>query len=138
MQTHANGYNAGHPWYYVLNGKVESPKQILEAVKENGYQGYMAEDIREADRKPGGKRTEVLHKIKSEVLESLRKDISAYRQYACWLHRYRRTHAHSETAPTCEGIHVAISLKYCHIYNDMAHLHTLDHLLSAQPDLFGF
>ena len=133
-----NGYNAGHPWYYILNGRVQFPKQILEAVKEQGYQGYMAEDISEADAKSGQKRTEALRKIKAQVLIELKKDISAYRRYARWLRQYRHIHTQSEATPTCEGVHIAMSLKYCHIYNDLAHLHTLDHLLSAQPDLFGF
>ncbi len=133
----SNGYNAGHPWYYVLGGRVQSPKQILQAVKEQGYQGYMAADIAEANRKPGQKRTQALRTLKAQILTELKKDMSAYRQYACWLRQYRQKHELSEIAPTCEGVHIAISLKYSHVYNDLAHLHTLDHLLAAQPDLFG-
>ena len=133
-----NDYDTGHPWYYVLGGRVHFPKQILEAVKTKGYQGYMARDIAEADRKPEPKRTEALRQLKTQVLVELRKDVSAYRQYACWLRQYRHKHEISEAAPSCEGVHVAISLKYCHIYNDLAHLHTLEELLNLQPDLFGF
>ena len=133
-----NDYDTGHPWYYVLGGRVHSPKQILEAVKIKGYQGYMAADITEADLKPEPKRTQALRQLKAQVLVELRKDISGYRQYARWLRQYHQKHELSEAAPTCEGVHVAISLKYCHITNDLAHLHTLDHLLSAQGDLFGF
>jgi len=40
-----------------------------------------------------------------------------------------------ETA--CTDIHTGISLKHNHLYNDFAHLLTLDNLLSKQPDLFG-
>ena len=98
---------------------------------------HVRDALLEADRKPEPKRTQALRQIKAQVLVGLRKDISGYRQYASWLRQYRQKHELSETAPSCEGVHVAISLKYCHIYNDLAHLHTLDHLLSAQGDLFG-
>ncbi len=131
------GYNAGHPWYYVLGGKVPSPKQILKAVIAEGYQGYRASDIRNASLKPEPTRTKMLRQLKGEVLVELKKDISAYRQYACWLRQYRQNQTTSPATPNCDGVHIAISLKYCHLYNDLAHLHTLNHLLSVQPDLFG-
>lgn len=40
--TNDTGYNSGHPWYYILGGKVLPPKEILKAVEKTGYEGYCA------------------------------------------------------------------------------------------------
>ena len=41
-------YSSGHPWYYVLGGKVPSIKKIWEEAKASGYKGYLREDIANA------------------------------------------------------------------------------------------
>ena len=40
--------------------------------------------------------------------------------------------------PVCRDIHTNISLKHNHLFNNLAHLHYIDELLSFQEDLFGF
>ena len=30
LAKHINTYQVGHPWYYVLGGSVQTPKEILE------------------------------------------------------------------------------------------------------------
>ena len=134
----ANGYGAGHPWYYVLGGPILKPRQIIKRIKENGYQGYMADDIKIADKKPEPQRSEALRAIKGNVIRSYRRDLSCYRKLACELRRYQQEHALAIDSPVCESIHTNISLKHNQLYNDFAHLVLLDELLSHQPDLFDF
>ena len=43
------GYSPGHPWYYFLGGMPLMPRQILEATRESGYEGYAREDIATAN-----------------------------------------------------------------------------------------
>tara|TARA_R110002094_G_scaffold212378_1_gene182873 strand:- start:2134 stop:2316 length:183 start_codon:yes stop_codon:yes gene_type:complete len=39
------GYCPSHPWYYFLGGRPRRPREILEAARQSGYQGYAREDI---------------------------------------------------------------------------------------------
>jgi len=134
--THGNGYNAGHPWYYILGGNIPKPKQILACVKESGYRGYMADVIHEATHKPEPKRSAVLRSIKAKVLDEVRRDLSRYRTLAHEIRRYRLQAGLISDSPVCEDIHVSMSLKYCHLYNGFAHLLYLRDVMSYQPDLF--
>lgn len=134
----ANSYGTGHPWYYVLGGPVLKPRKIIERIKERKYQGYMADDIITADRKPEPQRSEALRAIKDKAIRSYRRDLSCYRELACELRKYRQRHALTIDIHVCENIHTNISLKHNHLYNDFAHLILLDELLSRQPDLFDF
>lgn len=134
--TDENSYNAGHPWYYLLGGAIPRPKQILAGVKESGYQGYMADAIREADHKAEPKRSALLRSIETKVLDEIRRDLSQYRSLAHALHRYRLQAGLISDLLVCEDIHVSISLKYCHLYNGFAHLNYLKNFMSYQPDLF--
>ncbi len=137
INKHQRGYQPGHPWYYKLGGKVLSPKQILATVKSSDYQGYRADDIRQADNKSEPQRSGVLRKLREETLKSLTSDLSCYRIFTCELREYR---ALDETGlgdhAICSDIHTSMSLKHNHLYNDFAHLNMIDGLLSRQPDLF--
>ncbi len=131
------GRSAGHPWFYFLGGPVLTPKQIRESVRLSGYRGYLADDISHADRKPEPHRSTALRKLRAEVQRMLWADISRYREVARELHAYRKEHAHVEVLPNMSAeVHTSMSLKHNHIYNQFAHLLTLDELLSRQRDLF--
>ena len=127
-------YNITHPWHYVLGGSVPTLKQILAEVKAANYRGCSVERIDAASRKPEPQRSEALRVIKARVTEELRCDLSSYRQYVCKLYSHRRGEASS--GQICDDIHVSMSLKCAHIYNDLAHLNVLDNLPAQQKDLF--
>ncbi|MEZ5896969.1 MAG: hypothetical protein R3C51_11285 [Parvularculaceae bacterium] len=134
----ANSYKPGHPWYYFLGGKTLRPKEILEAVRNASYHGYRS-DIGEIEAQPEPKRSQGLRRIRAEILEELRRDLSAYRKYARQLHALRRSgRAGYDGQAICSDIHTAMSLKHNHLYNDFAHLIRIDDALSKQRDLFDF
>jgi len=135
--TNHQSYSPGHPWYYKLDGAVHKPKQILTAVKNDSYQGYLAEDIKQADGKHEPQRSSALRNLREAVTIRLHADLERYREVVCDLRRYRLTDQ-QEVQPICSCVHTSMSLKYNHIYNDFAHLIYIDELLSQQPDLFGF
>lgn len=130
-------YSAGHPWFYVLGGKVRTLKDIREVVRQRGYKGYREEDIRKADAKQEPARSHALRIIKYASIDSLDRNISDYRRAARELHALRR-HEGSAVSEKCHDAHSAVSLKHNHIYNDFAHLIWIDELLSQQADLFDF
>jgi len=138
MTLDYTAYDTGLPWYYKLGGKVLYPKQILKAVTEEGYKGYRAEDIANHDKKPEPERSEALRRLKAEIMACFRKDLSRYRELALTLHQRRKQGEDAPDMPVCSDLHTNISLKYCHLFNDFAHLKELDELLSYQVDLFGF
>lgn len=116
------GYRPGHPWYYLLGGEVLPPKVIRFEVRLAEYKGYRQEEILSAAAKPEPGRSKALRKIRDEVRQSLKDNISRYREVARELHAYRRSYA-GEPVPSCsESVHTAMSLKYAHIYNDFGHL----------------
>ena len=78
-------YSSGHPWYYVLGGKVPSIKKIWEEAKASGYKGYLREDIANAS----GNNSK-LRQIRQEVVQSLKRDISRYRECAFDLNQVRK------------------------------------------------
>jgi len=130
------GYTAGHPWYYFLGGKPRRPKEIREATRQSGYQGYARDRIGAADAMAEPKRSETLRSLRAKFECDLRRDISIYRE--C-VNELRQTHweiPDGETAVSCGEIHTALSLKHNHMVNDFAHLIWLDELLSQQRDLF--
>ncbi|MCY0149344.1 hypothetical protein OEG84_16915 [Hoeflea sp. G2-23] len=141
MQQHSQtthcGYGAGHPWYYLLDGAVLTPKQIKEKVRRSGYKGYLGEEIAAADRKPEPQRSQTLRSLRARAVDELKRDISGYRRRALDLHRYRTANPLPERPTCCADIHTNISLKHNHLVNDFAHLITIDALLSVQADLFG-
>lgn len=135
-QGNNTGYNSGHPWYYLLGGTVLKPTEILDRVNAHGYQGYMADDILQADSKPEPQRSEALRSIKTEVLKGFWGSLSRYRELANQLRHYRQTNDPKYAGATCDNVHTNISLKHNHIYNDIAHLQLLEECLTRQKDLF--
>ena len=128
-----NGYHAGHPWYYVLGGVVLSPSAIRREVEGSDCGGYLAQHILELADKPEPQRSRALNDIRAKIVADLRAGLSRYRECVRELREFRSHPAHG--APKCEDVHVAISLKYNHIVNDLANLRTLDGL-PKQGDLF--
>jgi hypothetical protein len=131
------GYPVGHCWYYLLGGKVLSPKQIRQKTLDSGYQGYAAEDIAQADQKAEPKRSDALRQLRAKFAADLKQDISRYRECALALHRFRKANPLTGKPDCAEDVHVSMSLKYAHMTNNFAHLATIDNLLSRQRDLFG-
>ncbi|MBB4022540.1 MULTISPECIES: hypothetical protein [Actibacterium] len=129
------GYAPGHPWYYLLGGDILPPKAIRIEARLAEYKGYRQEEILNAAAKPEPQRSKFLHKIRAEVQQSLKDNISRYREVARELHTYRRSHSREPTPNCSESVHMSMSLKYAHIYNDFAHLDLLDSL-PQQASLF--
>lgn len=76
-------------------------------------------------------------KLKVEAEQVYRKDLSRYRELALELSRKRRNEQTTEWRRACQDIHVDLSLKHNHLYNDLAHLIQIKERLSRQMDLFG-
>ncbi len=74
-------------------------------------------------------------------MKDLFSNLAIYRKYACELREYRLLDEAGKKAHDdkifCSDIHLDMSLKYCHLYNDLAHLYLIDDLLSFQADLFA-
>lgn len=136
LEFRQGGYGSGHPWYYNLGSKVLSPKQIKQSVRESGYQGYMREDIKDANNKAEPQRSHELRAIRTKVMDDLTRDLSSYRARARELAAFRKIKA-EPSEPSCADIHTNISLKHNHLFNDFAHLIWLDELLARQGDLFA-
>ena len=130
-------YHPGHCWYYKLGGKRLSLKAIRESAMHSGYRGCMADHIDKADNLPEQKRSVKLREIQAKVLLDLAADITRYRECARELAAHRKTHGQIDHNG-CAEVFISISLKHNHLYNDFAHLHTLEKLLNRQPDLFNF
>ena len=131
------GYDPGHPWYYLLGGKVLSFKEIRQCVIESGYQGYMLARIREADAKAEPKRSEALRAIRAEVVGQFRADAGRYRECAGALRQHRADGLDEGEHVSCDSVHQSIALKHNHLFNDFATLKALD-TLAQQRDLFDF
>lgn len=129
------GYGSGHPWYYVLGGEVLPPRRIMESALARGYRGCCFRELDDIDAMVEPKRSEALRAMKAKVLGEYRQSLSRYRQLALALHR-RRSDSCGDPAAHCEDIHVSISLKHNHLFNDLAHLCELARLLDKQRDLF--
>ena len=132
------GYNPGHPWYYFLGGRPKRPKEILEATRACGYQGYAREDIADADAMAEPKRSEALRALRSKFEADLSKDISRYRECVRELRQTEWQQPDRSHVVACDDVHTALSLKHNHIANNFGHLIYLDELLSRQLDLFDF
>ncbi len=131
------GYRSGHPWYYVRGGRVLRLKEIREAARASGYKGYRERDINAADCKDEPRRSEILRAMRMLALNNLHRDISCYRELKRRLFQYRRSlKSQFENGSPCKDIHVNISLKHNHMFNEFAHLIVIDELLSQQGDLF--
>lgn len=132
-----NGYSPGHPWYYLLGGAVLKPRAILAQTRASGYRGCSAAAIEEADRLAEPKRSASLRSLQHRFYDDLQRDLSRYRTCVRNLRMYRQKSIGPDEPASCEGVHVAISLKHNHLVNDFAHLVWLDELMTRQGDLFG-
>ena len=132
-----NGYSPGHPWYYLLGGAVLKPRTILAQTRASGYRGCSAAAIEEADRQAEPKRSASLRSLQHRFYDDLQRDLSRYRTCVRNLRMYRQKSIGPDKLASCEGVHVAISLKHNHLVNDFAHLVWLDELMARQGDLFG-
>ncbi|MDA9967468.1 hypothetical protein N9D70_02690 [bacterium] len=132
--TH-QGYDAGHPWYYLLGGAIPTVKTIQASVIAGDYAGYLAHTISEIDRKAEPQRLSKLDALRAQIVEDLHDDIARYRACTRDLQKWRAKQG-GTTAPECNGVHTSISLKHNHIVNDFANLRTLDSL-PRQADLFS-
>ena len=130
------GYNASHPWYYLLGGAVPTLKQIRSCAEVKSYRGYLANEIDAAHAKQEPKRSAALRKIKAEVVDDLNKDISCYREVVCKLRAYQRARQFDDNQIVCAEIHTSMGLKFAHIFNGFAHLKALDDLPNQQMELF--
>lgn len=130
-------YAAGHPWYYLLGGKILSPKEILAAVKEKNIKGYMEDEIETINRKHEPQRSEALRALEKKIIADYRQNLSRYLELARALRRRRREGLEASNPSQCEDIHVNISLKQSHLINNLAHLHQIHELLTYQLDLFA-
>lgn len=130
------GYNAGHPWYYLLGNPVLSLKQIRNKAISCSYRGYRSDDIHVAAKKAEPHRSAALQKLRNAALHQLANDISQYRNCVFKLRNHQDRIGINPSATVCDDIHVAVSLKHNHIYNDFAHLACLDELPNRQGDLF--
>lgn len=132
------GYCPGHPWYYFLGGRPRRPREILEATRQSGYQGYAREDIKAADAMAEPKRSEVLRGLRDKFRDDLARDLSRYRECIRELRRTDWKIPDGSEVLSCGEIHTALSLKHNHMVNNFGHLIYLDKLLSKQMDLFDF
>jgi hypothetical protein len=130
--SNANTYSTGHPWYYVLGGKILSLKEIWQEVDTATYKGYLEAEI---DKASGN--TRKLQEMKTKAIVRVKEDISRYRQCALELHRYRKA-LPKDWHPECDDIHTAMGLKRNHIFNEFANLKQINELLQQQPTLFDF
>jgi hypothetical protein len=96
----------------------------------------MSDDIYAAAKKAEPHRSTALQKLRNAVLHQLANDISQYRNCVFKLGTHQNRSGINPNAKVCDDIHVAVSLKHNHIYNDFAHLACLDELLNQQGDLF--
>lgn len=79
--TH-QGYNLGHPWYYLLGGPIPTVKTIQANVIAGDYAGYLARTISEVDRKAEPQRSTKLDALRAQIVEDLHDDITRYRTCA--------------------------------------------------------
>ena len=133
-------YDPGHPWHYVLGGTALYPKQILQAVMASGYQGYLADTIQQAAQKNEPERSTALRTLKANILTDFKANLARYREVVRDLQCYdaekiKYSNQRIDTPPICDDVHVNVSLKHNHLYNDFAHLFVIDKYLAYQKDL---
>ncbi len=129
-------YEPGHCWYYRLKGKPFGLKAILEYVKERNYFGYDEECVRKIDSSAKDAHQK-LAELRQKRVDDLKSDVNTYRKY---LVRYAKCKTVASD-DMCMDLCVALSLKFCHIYNRFGSLLLIDELLKnhqVQGDLFGF
>lgn len=131
------GYPAGHPWFFLLGGPIPKPRAIRAAANARNYAGYRIADIETADRRGEPERSRTLRALEADILNDLRRDLSQYRKLARELRSWREEGNDREPGPACADIHVAISLKFAHVYNGLANLCSVKARAGRQLDLFA-
>jgi len=128
-------YRPSHPWYYLLNGRPLFPSEMIQCAKDEGYKGYLWDDIQAADRKAEPQRSETLRALKTKVLADMWCDLKRYHEL---VREFRRQNKAPNTEPPaiCSDLHMSLGLKHSHLHNDFAHLLILNELLEKQADLF--
>ena len=102
-----------------------------------GGGGYRETEIAALHQRPEPQRTRSLDALRTEVRQTLCRDLAVYRRYVCQLNRERREQPEPpEPLSRCSEVHTALSLKYAHLFNGFAHLMMLERL-PRQGDLFG-
>lgn len=129
-------YSPAHPWYYFLGGIVLPPKRIKNLIDDSGRESYRAEEFERLNRKAEPQRSESLRLMKDKIKQDLARDISIYRTVVRELNIERGKRSVSSPFRMCDDVHTSMSLKYCHIYNDLLHLKYLENMASKQMDLF--
>lgn len=128
------GYEPNHPWYYRLGGTIPNANQIFADIKQSGYEGYMSDRLYQYNGYVEPKRSQKLHQIKKQVMDDFKRDMERYRELASLLRAYRTnpTAQTEDFLSSCDDIFTSMSLKYCHLYNDLAHLLLIDTMLTQQ------
>ena len=134
-------YDPGHPWYYVLGGTALYPEQIRDSVRASGYQGYLVDTIQQAARKSEPERSTALRTLQANILNDFKANLARYREVVRDLQRFdaekiKYSNPQIDDPLICNDVHVNVSLKHNHLYNDFAHLLVIDEYLAYQKDLF--
>jgi hypothetical protein len=130
-------YKPGHPWYFRHGGRIPFPREILESVKESGYEGYNPEGIKRADNLPEPKRSETLRQLREAEVTIYKRDLARYRSLAFRLKMARKNGTPIDGESINDDVCLNLSLKFSHLFNDLAHLVLIEERLSQQLDLFG-
>ena len=120
------GYSPGHPWYYFLGGMPLMPRQILEATRSCGYQGYAREGIAATDAMEEPKRSQKPRALRKRFEADLWRDISRYRECVKEFNKGDWLALDRDKVMACNDIHTALSLKHNHMVNNFAHLIKID------------
>ncbi|MAR92709.1 MAG: hypothetical protein CML06_17785 [Pseudomonadales bacterium] len=135
-----NTYPIGHPWYYKLGGKIQSPTQIMLEVKAEQYRSYLKDRIEAIDKKPEPNRSNKMKELKLHCRNELKRDLDRYRDLIVELRAHRKQHGEVDESSSCAELYVSLSLKYSHIFNHMGALNYINELMMKAPkqyDLFA-
>ncbi|WP_022694718.1 hypothetical protein [Ponticaulis koreensis] len=133
-----NGYDPGHPWYYLLGGKVLGPKSILKSVIARDYRGHI-DEIKDAEALCEPRRSEQLRRLRNRITNQYKADLERYRELVRELQQHRLSDRLKDSVRLCEPVHSSLALKHNHIYNELAHLRRINAALCVQRDMFdGF
>lgn len=111
--------------------------EIETSVSRTNYRGYRERDLARADKLPEPRRSAELRQLHEWAKSELAADHERYLHYVAKLAIRRQDPndpAGADESPWDE-LYTALSLKYCHLFNDFAHLRTLREMLERQPSL---
>jgi hypothetical protein len=131
-------YNPSHPWYYRQGGQIQTPREIMEEVRESGYKGYNYDAIERTDRMEEPRRSETLRALRQKYRSCYKRDVARYRKYAFQLKMARKNGTPLDVNSINNDVCLNLGLKASHLTNDFAHLIKIEERLSRQGDLFDF